>query len=108
MLNCPGFSWSLDKVKEVHDAFLHSQGVVVVLRHLEGHEFGNFCREADEEKWCYFHFHYSAVSKCRGMSNKHGVVMTRENRSATCVRVNTLRAESYGATIYETLGLDSM
>jgi hypothetical protein len=59
MLNCPGFSWSLDKVKEVHDAFLHSQRVVVVLRHLEGHEFLNFCgykRIEADEKMCYFHF----------------------------------------------------
>ena len=68
MLNCPAFSWLLDKVKEVHDTFLHSQRVVVVLRHLEGHEFGNFCgyRESKQTgKMFYFHFQYCFCQSAR-------------------------------------------
>lgn len=80
----------LDKVKEVHNAFLQAQRVVVVLRHLEGHEFGNFCKtkgkgiEADRNvllSLSLWHF-LSAGHEQQTLS-----VMTRKNRSSTCVRM---------------------
>jgi hypothetical protein len=34
-----------DEVEQIHDAFLQSQRIVVILWHLERHELRDFCKE---------------------------------------------------------------